>query len=58
MIEVDNLSKRMGQRTIFRRLAFAWNQPGIVCVCGPNGSGKTTLLSLLAGGLAPDAGDC
>jgi ATP-binding cassette subfamily F protein uup len=32
--------------------------PGMrVGVIGPNGSGKTTLLSILAGTLAPDAGD-
>jgi ATP-binding cassette subfamily F protein uup len=44
-----------------RRLIDGFNvviTPGMrVGVIGPNGSGKTTLLNLLAGTLAPDAGD-
>lgn len=33
-------------------------QPGrITAICGPNGAGKSTLLSVLAGLLAPDAGE-
>ena len=33
-------------------------EPGeMLCIIGPNGAGKTTLFNLIAGGLAPDAGE-
>lgn len=57
MIEVQDVSKRLGSNTVFRRLHFAWGQRGAICICGPNGSGKTTLLSMLAGASPPSAGD-
>lgn len=56
MIKVQKLSKRLGQRQVFRQLDFVWQAPGIICVCGPNGAGKTTLLSMLAGAMRPDSG--
>lgn len=57
MVEVQDVSKRLGQNTLFKRLHFEWGQRGTICICGPNGSGKTTLLSMLAGASPPSAGD-
>lgn len=57
MLRVSNVSKRVGHRTLFRQLDFAWKQPDIVCIRGANGTGKTTLLSLLAGAAPFDGGD-
>ena len=57
LLEVRGVARRMGDRPVFRRLAFAWPGPGMLCVRGVNGAGKTTLLALLAGALAPDSGE-
>jgi ABC-type multidrug transport system ATPase subunit len=57
MLEVRGVARRMGDRQVFRRLDFGWDAPRMLCVRGVNGAGKTTLLALLAGALAPDAGD-
>jgi ABC-type multidrug transport system ATPase subunit len=57
MIATHKLSKRLGQRQVFRHLEFTWQAPAMICVCGPNGSGKTTLLAMLGGALPPDSGD-
>lgn len=57
MIKVQRLGKRYGKHSVFRRLDFVWDSPGIICLNGANGSGKTTLLTMLAGALPPDHGD-
>ena len=56
-LAVEGVARRMGGRTLFRRLDFQWQAPDMLCVRGANGTGKTTLLALLAGALAPDKGD-
>ncbi|MDB5955316.1 ATP-binding cassette domain-containing protein [Ramlibacter sp.] len=57
MLAARGVARRMGERMVFRRLDFAWDAPRMLCVRAPNGAGKTTLLALLAGALAPDAGE-
>jgi ABC-2 type transport system ATP-binding protein len=51
------LVKRFGDREALRGVSFAAEPGELVAVIGPNGAGKTTLLSILAGILAPDAGE-
>ncbi|MCB2185675.1 MAG: cobalt ECF transporter T component CbiQ [Deltaproteobacteria bacterium] len=45
------------QRAVVEGVDLAVRPGEMVAVCGPNGSGKTTLLKLLAGILAPGAGE-
>ena len=56
-IEVRNLSKRFGARTVVNHLALQIRQGEIYGFLGPNGSGKTTTLRMLCGLLTPDTGE-
>jgi ABC-type cobalamin/Fe3+-siderophores transport system ATPase subunit len=56
LIDVQNVSYRMGTHTIIDRLSFDIAPQGIVSVIGHNGSGKSTLLQLLLGRLQPSNG--
>ena len=56
MIEVENLSKRYGDKLAVDGLSFVV-QPGIVTgFLGPNGSGKSTTMRMIAGLDQPTAG--
>ncbi|MEM9550892.1 MAG: ATP-binding cassette domain-containing protein, partial [Pseudomonadota bacterium] len=57
VIEVDGLSKHLGDKQLVEDLSFALPPGGIVGVIGPNGAGKSTLFKMLTGQEAPDAGD-
>ena len=56
VIEVDGLSKHMGDKLLIEDLGFALPPGGIVGVIGPNGAGKTTLFRMLTGQEQPDNG--
>jgi len=56
MLEVDHLSCRRGDRTLFTGLSFTLPGGTLLHVRGRNGSGKTTLLRALCGLLRPDQG--
>src|SRR5260370_5369351 len=56
MIEVENLSKRYGEKLAVNGLDFVV-QPGIVTgFLGPNGAGKSTTMRMIAGLDEPTAG--
>jgi ATP-binding cassette subfamily F protein uup len=57
LLVTRGLAKSVGGRPLIRGLDLAITPGTRVGLIGPNGSGKTTLLDLLAGTLAPDAGD-
>jgi heme exporter protein A len=57
VIRARALSKRYGDKRVFAGLDLDVPRGGFVLVTGPNGSGKTTLLRLVAGLVAPTAGD-
>ena len=55
-IDVHDLVKRYGQRTVVDRVNLQI-EPGRICgFLGPNGSGKTTTLRMICGLLTPDGG--
>ncbi len=56
VIEVDGLSKHMGDKQLIEGLDFALPPGGIVGVIGPNGAGKSTLFKMLTGQEQPDSG--
>jgi ABC-type multidrug transport system ATPase subunit len=57
MIRARGLAKRFGAKRVLAPLDLDVADGGFLVVTGPNGSGKTTLLRLLAGLVAPSAGD-
>ena len=57
LLVARGLAKALGGRTLLRGLDLTIMPGTRVGLIGPNGSGKTTLLALLAGDLAPDAGE-
>lgn len=56
MLRIDNLSKRYGDHRIFQGLTHTF-PPGCVALCEEDSTGKTSLLDIIAGVIAPDAGD-
>lgn len=56
MIEVRNLYKRFGLKTVLRNLDFQVQKGEFVALLGPNGAGKTTLLRILASLSRPSMG--
>ena len=57
MIRARGLERRFGEKRVFAGIDLDVEAGGFVLVTGPNGSGKTTLLRLVAGLLAPTAGE-
>ena len=51
-----DLTKSLGDKTLFRHLSLTLAPGTRLGLLGPNGSGKTTLLKLLTGELSPDLG--
>lgn len=56
LIELENVTCEMGNRSLFAGLNFIVAAGMRVGVVGPNGSGKTTLLRMLLGEVAPTSG--
>jgi heme ABC exporter ATP-binding subunit CcmA len=57
VIRARALEKSFGDKEVLRGLDFDVKRGGFLLVTGRNGSGKSTLLRLLAGLLAPTAGE-
>ena len=57
MIIVQHASKSFGRTRAVRSLSFALEPGQITGLLGPNGAGKTTTIRMIAGYLAPDAGE-
>jgi ABC-2 type transport system ATP-binding protein len=56
-IRAELIAKRYGERDALRGVSFEAQAGERLAIIGPNGAGKTTLLQILAGALAPDAGE-
>jgi ABC transport system ATP-binding/permease protein len=57
LIELENVSCQVGDRTLFTGLNFVITAGMRVGLVGPNGSGKTSLLRLLRGETTPVSGE-
>ena len=56
-IDVRNLVKRFGDKTVVDHVTMAVEQGEISGFLGPNGSGKTTTIRVMCGLLTPDEGE-
>ncbi|MGH3281228.1 MAG: ABC transporter ATP-binding protein [Trebonia sp.] len=56
LLELNHVTKRFGRVVIAEDLSFSVGAGDTVGIVGPNGAGKTSLFGLIAGDLAPDAG--
>lgn len=55
-IELEHLSKKYGDRTLFEDFSYIFLKQDRVGFIGSNGCGKTTLMKIIAGVLEPDEG--
>lgn len=57
MISIINLTMRFGGKILFSNVSLQFNPGQHYGLVGANGSGKSTFIKMLAGDVAPDAGD-
>lgn len=56
MLEVKNISKKYGKKTILEDISFTINPGERVAIVGRNGCGKTTLMQIMSGSMKPTGG--
>ena len=56
MIEVSNLTKRFGEKTVVNNISWTAKDGNITGFMGHNGAGKTTTLKMITGALKPTEG--
>lgn len=57
LLEINNLSKSYGTKTVVRGVSLSVKRGEIVGLLGPNGAGKTTSFYMIVGIIAPDEGN-
>lgn len=55
-IELENLSKTYGDKTLIRDFSYTFLKNDRIGFVGKNGAGKTTLLKMIMGNVEPDSG--
>jgi putative ABC transport system ATP-binding protein len=56
LVRLDGISKRYGDREVFRDVSIDLDRGEVASLTGASGSGKSTLIAVLAGLSAPDEG--
>ncbi len=56
-LEVKNLSKKYGDKTVLENLSFTMEKPGVYALLGTNGAGKTTSIRMILGMLSKNSGE-
>ncbi|WP_248752300.1 ABC transporter ATP-binding protein [Pseudomonas sp. MWU15-20650] len=56
MIEISNLTKKLGRKNIITNFSFSARPQECVGLFGESGAGKTTILNLIAGSIKPTSG--
>lgn len=56
-LEVKNLVKKYGEKTVVNDLSFKMEEPGVYALLGTNGAGKTTTIRIILGMLSYDSGE-
>jgi ABC-2 type transport system ATP-binding protein len=56
MLQIQNLTKKFGNKIALDNVSFSLGAGEVFCLIGPNGSGKTTLVKNVGGLLQPTAG--
>lgn len=56
-LEVKNLSKKYGEKTVLEDLSFTMEKPGVYALLGTNGAGKTTSIRMILNMLAKNSGE-
>ncbi len=57
VIEVNNVSKSYGERTLFKDFTYEFSPEDRVGIIGENGAGKSTLINIITGKEQPDTGE-
>ena len=57
VIEVNNVSKSFGERTLFKDFTYEFSPEDRVGIIGENGAGKSTLINIITGKEQPDTGE-
>ncbi|MEM6403517.1 MAG: ABC-F family ATP-binding cassette domain-containing protein [Cyanobacteria bacterium P01_D01_bin.116] len=57
VIEVNNVSKAYGNRTLFKDFTYEFSPEDRVGIIGENGAGKSTLINIITGREQPDTGE-
>ena len=56
IISLDNVTKSVGERILFKGVSFQVNPRQRWALLGPNGAGKSTLLEIMLGERSSDEG--
>ena len=56
-LEVKNLVKKYGEKTVFNNISFQMSEPGVYALLGTNVAGKTTTIRMILGMLSKDGGE-
>ncbi|MGB7441666.1 MAG: ABC-F family ATP-binding cassette domain-containing protein, partial [Coleofasciculaceae cyanobacterium] len=56
VIELENISKSYGDRTLIKDFTYEFSPDDRVGIIGGNGTGKSTLMDIITGRIAPDFG--